>query len=91
MIVRDKQATIEKANEIAGILMKRMQKEARTFKCDDDPAEQVYLAVHTMGNLIYRICFTLGGYGETYNITGLTPEIVHDWIIAIFKEYLTQN
>jgi len=91
MIVRDKQATLEKANEIASILMKRLQKEVRTFECDDDPAEQIYLAIHTISNLIYRACFILQGYAQTYGIETLTIDIIYNWITEIAKEYFMQN
>lgn len=88
MIVKDKAATIQKAHEITSIIMKLMAKELEGFHLDDDPAEQIYLTCHVLGNVYARILVILKGYGETYNIPNINFKCITEWIDEITKEYL---
>jgi hypothetical protein len=85
-IVKDKMATILRADEIAAKLADIIKKEADDFDCDDDPAEFIYLTIHTMGNLLAKICVSLEGYGHTYGIPSLTIKAIQEWVKVIMKD-----
>jgi len=88
MIVRDKTASILKADEAATKLLRMIRTECHDFNAEDDPAEQIYLGVHILGNLLAKMCVALSGYGETYAIANVMPEKTRDWILVISKEHL---
>jgi hypothetical protein len=91
MIVEDKEKTIQKADEIAIEALKFISKQMEEYSCIDDPAEQVYLAVHTIGNLTARMCETLDGYSKTYGIERMDKKTVLKWINAIIKAYMVKR
>jgi hypothetical protein len=88
MIVRDKEKSIEQANYIADMIMDNLNESLLDFDQDgDDPAEHIYLVVHIIGNLIFKICFTLEGYGQVYGIKKMDKEMIKKWINTITEEY----
>jgi len=91
MIVKDKQSTIVKANEVSTKLIEKMNALTIDFDCDDDPAEQIYLACHIVGSLTAKICLSLHGYGKTYGIPKMNYNNINDWIESITKEYIRSN
>lgn len=91
MIVQNKQATLEKANDISSKLMTLMSDELKSFTPSDDPAEQIYLACHTIGNLLAKIYISLDGYAKIYNIAGLNKDTIKDWVCLICDENLKIN
>lgn len=91
MIVADKEASIEKANEISHKLLSLITDEAKDFKCEDDPAENIYLVIHTVGSLMSKVAIALQGYGEIYGIEKLLPETSIEWISAISREHINAN
>jgi len=88
MIVKDKELTLIKANEISSHIMKIISEETKNFHPDDDPAEQIYLACHTLGNLMAKILVSLEGYGKIYNIQNLNIKSMNEWVNKISDEYL---
>jgi len=86
MIVKNKESTINKANEIASKLLKMIAEDTKDFNCEDDPAEQIYLISHVMGNLLAKSCLSLEEYGKIYGILDLTYESILRWINLITKE-----
>jgi hypothetical protein len=90
-IVENKEASLNKANEIASKLITFISTEMKSFECEDDPAEQIYVGVHTVGILIAKLCFSLNEYGKIYGIPKLTVKAVHEWVAEIAKENIKQN
>lgn len=91
MIVEDKIATIEKANEISKRLMEVISEESKNFNDADDPAEQIYLGCHIIGNLLAKICISLETYGQIYSINNLNCESISKWINVIANEHVELN
>lgn len=89
MIVKDKIASIVKAHEICNMLLEVVKKECIEFGHEDDPAEQIYLNVHVVGDFMYKMCVLLEGYGQTYGIPTLTHSALKKWIMLILDEHLT--
>jgi hypothetical protein len=88
MIVKDKVISLVKANEISVKIMKIISEETKNFHPDDDPAEQIYLACHILGNLKSKILISLEGYGKIYGISNMTIKSINEWISNISNEYL---
>ena len=86
MIVENKELTLNKANEIASKLLKIIIEDTKDFNCQDDPAEQIYLISHIIGNLLNKSCLSLEEYGKIYGIENLTFESILEWITLITKE-----
>lgn len=91
MIVANKEASIEKANEISHKLLSVITEESKDFKCEDDPAEQIYLGCHVIGSLMAKICLSLKNYGDIYGIPSLTTESISEWITTISDEHIKAN
>ena len=92
MIVSDKSATLEKADEISYKLVEIIANGSKEFECYDDPAENIYLSVHILGNLIAKIAIALQSYGsDIYGIQQLNPETTVEWIAAIANEHIKVN
>lgn len=91
MIVQDKLASIEKANEISSKIMAVITEESKQFQCEDDPAENAYLIVHVISILTCRICLVLEKYSLIYGIEKMNKENIYTWIEAATKEYLKMN
>lgn len=91
MIVKNKEASICKANEMATKLLGLIVKESQQFNCEDDPAEQIYLGIHCIGNLIAKICISIEGYSKIYGIPNSEPDYIKECINDITNEYLKIN
>lgn len=91
MIVKDREKSIATAHSISGDLLEMITKELKDFSGEDDPAEQIYLGLHTIGSLLARMCISIRNYGEVYNIENLNIEAIKGWIDIIFKEYIKLN
>lgn len=91
MIVANKEATLEKANEISSKIISLMTEETKSFACDDDPAEQIYLGCHIVGSLLAKISLSLKNYADIYGIPSLTIESVIEWINLISNEHIKVN
>ena len=90
-VVENKQASIEKANEISSKIMNLIAEETKKFDCDDDPAEQIYLACHIAGCFLSKVCLSLEGYAEIYDIKNLDCKSVSEWINVISNETISLN
>lgn len=88
MIIKDKELTLKEANNIADLLMKIIRKKITKFNTDDDPAEHIYLILHTLSNLHAKMLISLSGYGETYAIEHLSVDLLKKWIEKITIEYM---
>lgn len=91
MIVENKTATLDKANDISNKLINLMIAEMKDFNCDDDPAEHIYLALHILGNIVAKISFSLKNYGDIYGIDNLTSNAIISWITTISNEIILAN
>lgn len=91
MIVEDKLKTIEKAKEISSKFFKIINDEVKEFKCDDDPAEQMYLASHIAGIFLSQVCVAMDSYGKIYGIPNLNFSVVKEWINIIADENIKLN
>lgn len=91
MIVANKEKSLEKANDIARQIIKFIGEETKNFDCEDDPAEQIYLACHIMGNLLAKTCISLESYGKIYGISNLTYASISEWINVIASENIKLN
>lgn len=89
MIVKDKELTLIKADEITSMIMKLISEETKNFFPDDDPAEQIYLGCHVMGSLLAKILISLEGYGNIYGIPNLTIKSMSEWVNQITTEYVS--
>lgn len=88
MIVKDKEKTLTKADEIAVKIIDLIKDEVTTFECEDDPAEFIYLYVHIAGNVVAKICVILYLYSKIYAIPNVDPKSINEWIDATIKEYI---
>lgn len=91
MIVANKEKSIALANELSKKLLAIMTEELKNFDCPDDPAEQVYLGVHTVAALFARVCISIDNFGRIYGIPKMTPEIIISWINSVAKEHIELN
>jgi hypothetical protein len=91
MIVENKELTIEKANDISSKLILMISSESKSFVCEDDPAEQIYLGCHILGSLLAKVCISLEGYGQIYGIKNLNKESIMEWINKIANENIGLN
>lgn len=88
MIVKDKQKTIERSNDISKKIITLIQNESLAYDYHDDPAEITYLNIHVLGNLISKMCIVLERYAEIYVIEKMDRKRVYEWIKMISREYL---
>jgi len=88
MIVENRTRTIEKAHEIKKKLLHLIEKEIKRYNCDDDPAEHIYLIVHTLSNFLSTMLVIVEGYGKTYAIPSLTVDKLTEWMSQLSKEYI---
>jgi hypothetical protein len=91
MIVENKEKSLYKADEISKKIMSLISNELKEFNPSDDPAEQIYICLHTVGILLTKIVTVLVGYGKIYNIKGLNEDIIYKWIGIIAKENIELN
>jgi hypothetical protein len=91
MIVKDKEATLKVANEIVAKMISLMSEEVKKFKCDDDPAEQIYLVTHIIAIMTSKVSMLIEGYGKTYGIENLTCDEAYSWIDSITEEIISNN
>lgn len=91
MIVQDKVATMHKAHEVSAKIISMITNETKDFTCEDDPAEQIYLACHILGSLTAKILISLEGYGKIYAIPNLTIASIKEWTDLIAREHLKNN
>jgi len=69
MIVKDSISSLEKVADIVKkIIVEIIPAFTEEFKCDDDPAEYIYLYLHIASFLNARISFLLQEYSKIYDI-----------------------
>jgi phosphosulfolactate synthase (CoM biosynthesis protein A) len=90
-IVENKQATLEQASQLSLELLEYIGKKCQTSSSEDDPAEHIYLAIHTISALNARVCLALEQYGKIYGIGKLDADTIHDLIKTIAKETIDLN
>ena len=88
MIVSDKKATVYKANEMSKNLLEVVSKEIMDFKCIDDPAENIYLVIHTISILSVKLFMALESYCNTYGISNITIDDIYKSTCESMLEYL---
>lgn len=89
MIIANKAESILKANEISNKLMEIIMAEIRNFECEDDPAENIYLIVHTLSIITSKFCLVLENYSTIYGIENMNKQAAYEWIESATKEYLS--
>lgn len=87
-VVKDAANSIERANEISKKLLKTITSEILSNETENDPAEQIFLIVHTIVSFALNMCLILEGYGKTYDIPNLDANEIKNWIVKILDEYL---
>lgn len=91
MIVKDKALSIQRAHKISVKIIKMYSKELQKFSDGGDPAEQIYLAAHIMGQIMSKLIIGMDGYAEVYNISNFSGEKFKEWVDIITKESLEIN
>ena len=59
------------------------------LRVDEDPAEQIYLVLHTIALLSFKSIASLEGYCKIYNIEKLNKSELKKWLKMIIDEYVT--
>jgi len=88
MIVADKSKTLEHANEIAYKIMQLVKEEVLKYQCEDDPAENIYLVIHTISILTATICSILEAFSKTHGIKKMDRTTIYILIESATREYL---
>lgn len=88
MIIKDKAQTLAKADALSSQIVRLIAEESKAYAPDDDPAEQIYLACHTLGALQAKILLSLDSYGKIYAIEKLDIKTLQKWIKVITDENL---
>jgi len=88
VIVSDKKATVYKANEIAKQILDIVSREITDFKCIDDPAENVYLVIHTISILSTKLFMALEKYCNTYGVENMAIDDIYKSTCKSMLEYL---
>lgn len=91
MIVKDFKETITKAAQIAEKMAALFSEDSKMFEDGGDPAEQIYLCAHTIGQLNACFALSMDGYAKVYGIKDLNREMFKSWIDEIYKEIIEQN
>lgn len=91
MIVKDKQETLDRASIISNKVIEFLINEMKNFNLDDDPAEYIYLWIHTIASIFAKLCVSLDGYGKIYVIPNLDINKIYEWVNLITKEYIELN
>ena len=86
-IVKDKQWSMERADEVVVKLMLVMSDEVKKIPCEDDPAENTYIILHIISNLMARVIRSLDGYSKIYGIE-MTEDAVKSWCYILLNQYL---
>lgn len=84
-IVKDKVAAVQKAADISDILMRELFTQLKSYQCEDDPAENIYLIAHVLGRMLFVVSNSIEQFGETYQIK-INKKIFLKWINEIVKE-----
>lgn len=88
MIVADKEFSLKKADEISLKLIESFSKEIRELKCEDEPAENIYISIHTVCNFAARIILGLHEYIKSHGVEIMTEDVMKEWIQLVIKENL---
>ena len=91
MIVKDKKASIEKAHDIAKKMTKLFTDEVCSFNDDGDPAEQIYLAAHTLAAVNMNFCIAMDGIGKIFGINNFDSKVFEKFVNEIVKELSSCN
>lgn len=86
MIVENKELTLQRATDMADRIIDLIEKDILTYKCEDDPAEFIYLTCHAIGNFLAKWSMVTDGYCKTYGIKGFDRKKIMEWINLITKE-----
>lgn len=91
MIVKDFKETLTKASKITEKMAALFSEESKMFEDGGDPAEQIYLCAHTLGQLNACFALSMDGYAKVYGIKDLNSEMFKQWVDEISKEVIDQN
>jgi hypothetical protein len=93
MIVKDKVITLHKAHEVSNQLLEIIKTESQAFGAngDSEPAEIIYLNIHIVAALCYKMCILLEGYGQTYGIPHMRLDMLHEWLRIVTNEHLESH
>jgi hypothetical protein len=87
MIVADKTAIIIAADNLSQEILYLICNHGKNLKTEeDDPAEKAYFVAHTMGILLFKMCYSLEEYGKIYVIKGFKMNVIKEWIDMIYNE-----
>lgn len=88
MIVKDKQKIYEQSEVIANKILKFLVEECKLPCNANDPAEQIYLLLHTIARMNVKSIFALEGYAKIYGIGEMDKDSIHLWIDSITQELM---
>jgi hypothetical protein len=88
VIIANKSDSILKANEIAHKIMQLIKEEVLKYQCEDDPAENIYLVIHTISIVTLTICSILEAFSKTHGIDKMDKTTIYNWIESATREYL---
>jgi hypothetical protein len=91
MIVKDRVLTHEKARDIATKIIETISKESTLFNDEGDPAEQIYLFVHTIATLNAQFIMSMDGYAKIYGIPNFDGKVFREWVKKVEDEICAQN
>ena len=86
MIVKDSEESIKKASDIAGDMIAMFATASEKFVDHGDPAEQIYLAAHVVGQINARFAAAMDGYSKIYDINNFDGSIFRAWTRKIEEE-----
>lgn len=87
MIIKDQKASLDIANNIKNKVLALINNEMKELKIEDDPAENVYIAGHTIAIILVSIIASLEEYGKTYGVNNFDRKQIKKWIDTIYDEY----
>ena len=93
MIVKDRAATIERAQDLSREILEFTRKKIcdMSFDNDDDPAEHIYLSVCVMSFFVSRLIINIEGFGMTYGIENMTSEKIMEWVNEMITSTIGLN
>ena len=86
MIVENKEFTLGLAHEMANEFLVAFGKESQKLIGKDDPAEHIYLLIHTVGYITRRSLDLVENYAKIYGIEKLDKKITAEWLAEIVKD-----
>lgn len=88
MVVENTELIRETANQISDKLLLLVKDNVTNPAINDDPAESIYLMLHTLSSFLAKSITTLCAYRKIYGIEKLCSEDIMDWVFRDTKHYL---